>query len=26
VYPPEQEADGKAVARMNVYEAVVDHR
>src|SRR5213080_1510976 len=26
VYAPEQEADGKAVARMSVYEAVVDHR
>jgi len=26
VYAPEQEADGKAVARMGVYEAVVDHR
>src|SRR5258705_8351950 len=26
VHAPEQEADGKAVARMGVYEAVVDHR
>ncbi len=26
VYAPEQEVDGKAVARMSVYEAVVDHR